>query len=390
LKYFKKAVWFALVLLLLVCGSSHAQLILGSKLVPKDSCIAFIFIGHSNMTGRCPQRDTVTDPHLWNYILDTLTAENRFQGWNLARARIYSDRTYGADTVDGPGMPFLKQMNQLYPSYYFCIFENGDGHVFATNYLNNQLVNNRAMYSEIMDPIKAVAKGKVHFGGIVIMLGVSEAVDSSLGIATFSTTIKNLVQLIRYDVGVYDLPVFVGQYEAGATGKYSTTRPAVQQVIAQIDSIPYKLSNAVVIPTDGVEMFDDHHYNYNGYVTFTQRIIDSLMAHNWAEPYWMASEKRPDRRPSSGISLNITPNPFNPSVSILFSVPFSSKVSLAVYDIQGCLVKRLLSGIRQKGEYKITWEGRDAAGKNASPGTYIIRLVGGESRSLEKKILLVR
>jgi 5'-nucleotidase len=69
-----------------------------------------------------------------------------------------------------------------------------------------------------------------------------------------------------------------------------------------------------------------------------------------------------------------SPNPFNPSTTIAFSLDRSGPVRLDVFDLQGRLVRSLVDGAREAGEYRVTWDGRSDAGAPAASGTYVYRL----------------
>jgi len=63
------------------------------------------------------------------------------------------------------------------------------------------------------------------------------------------------------------------------------------------------------------------------------------------------------------------PNPFNPSTTFKFVLPEKTNVELAVYDLQGRLITRLLNDTRPPGVHEIRW---DALG--FASGTYLVRL----------------
>ena len=69
------------------------------------------------------------------------------------------------------------------------------------------------------------------------------------------------------------------------------------------------------------------------------------------------------------------PNPFNPVTTITYSVAEAGPVTLSVYNLQGQLVKTLVEGIVQPGEYTTVWDGRDVARRHAASGVYLCRLV---------------
>jgi hypothetical protein len=84
------------------------------------------------------------------------------------------------------------------------------------------------------------------------------------------------------------------------------------------------------------------------------------------------------------------PNPFNPKTTIRFALPAPSAVRLAVYDVQGRLVRELLAGrTLQAGQQAVVWDGRDGAGHALGSGVFFYRLeTAGEV--LHGKMLLLK
>ncbi len=73
------------------------------------------------------------------------------------------------------------------------------------------------------------------------------------------------------------------------------------------------------------------------------------------------------------------PNPFNPSTNINFSLPQSDRVHLAVYDIQGSLVRTLVDHEQySNGSYKVSWDGRNELGQKVASGIYFARVQAGK------------
>jgi hypothetical protein len=97
-----------------------------------------------------------------------------------------------------------------------------------------------------------------------------------------------------------------------------------------------------------------------------------------------AAQKAPVR---AGLKLAAHPNPFNPVSNITLSLPAESHVDLAVYGVNGRLVRTLAAGKFGPGNYFFTWDGKDAAGRNVCPGMYIYRLTAGSRVLMEKTIL---
>ncbi len=82
------------------------------------------------------------------------------------------------------------------------------------------------------------------------------------------------------------------------------------------------------------------------------------------------------------------PNPFNPSTTIVYSVPSLSLVSLEIYDALGRLVKTLMNEAKEPGRYSVAWDGRNNVNEKAVSGIYFCRMKAGNYTGLKKMILL--
>jgi photosystem II stability/assembly factor-like uncharacterized protein len=77
------------------------------------------------------------------------------------------------------------------------------------------------------------------------------------------------------------------------------------------------------------------------------------------------------------------PNPFNPSTVIKFSIPKSSAVKLAVYDMLGREVEQLVNEQLTAGNYEVSWN----AGKFSS-GIYLYKLTSNDFQMVKKMSLI--
>lgn len=91
---------------------------------------------------------------------------------------------------------------------------------------------------------------------------------------------------------------------------------------------------------------------------------------------------------SFGLAQN-SPNPFSSSATrIRYAVPQASSVKLHVFDVQGRLVRTLVSGPVEAGAHTVTWNGRNDQEREVSAGVYFYRLEAGEKSATRKMILL--
>lgn len=82
------------------------------------------------------------------------------------------------------------------------------------------------------------------------------------------------------------------------------------------------------------------------------------------------------------------PNPFNPETTIRFELPQASDVNLIIYNLQGQLVRKLVSETREAGFHEIVWDARDDVGRSMPSGVYLYRIQAGAFMEVRKLMLL--
>ncbi len=96
-------------------------------------------------------------------------------------------------------------------------------------------------------------------------------------------------------------------------------------------------------------------------------------------------QRGPSTQPTALVLGKNFPNPFNSSTIITFSIPASlanSDGDLALYDIQGRLVKHIFSRRLPAGNFAARWDGTSDNGVAVSTGVYFYRLVVGNQRQV--------
>ena len=71
---------------------------------------------------------------------------------------------------------------------------------------------------------------------------------------------------------------------------------------------------------------------------------------------------------------NAYPNPFNPKVSIDFSIPERTDVNIQVFDLLGRNVFTHQQDFTNPGKYRFQWNARDNSGNNVASGIYIVAI----------------
>jgi hypothetical protein len=83
-----------------------------------------------------------------------------------------------------------------------------------------------------------------------------------------------------------------------------------------------------------------------------------------------------------------SPNPFNPTTAIRFSLAAEAEVRLAIYDVTGRSVRTLVSGKRPAGPSEVVWDGRDDRGVSVASGLYFCHLITPERTAVRKMVML--
>jgi photosystem II stability/assembly factor-like uncharacterized protein len=82
------------------------------------------------------------------------------------------------------------------------------------------------------------------------------------------------------------------------------------------------------------------------------------------------------------------PNPFNPTTNIVFNIPQTEKITLTVCSMLGQKIATLVEGELPAGAHKVSWNGRDALGRQLPSGVYLFKLSGSQFSQAKKMVLL--
>ncbi len=86
------------------------------------------------------------------------------------------------------------------------------------------------------------------------------------------------------------------------------------------------------------------------------------------------------------------PNPFNPSTTISYALPERSSVQIAIYDMQGRMVRSFAFGAQSAGIQRIVWNGANDQGGTLASGVYIYRVKASSlerSKSFDKSAKMI-
>ena len=236
-----------------------------------------------------------------------------------------------------------------------------------------------------------VENGEVGLGGVVLGVASEGRGDGTLGQATFEIE-----------------PGFQGETEIivsyvsfkpveGEQLRYVTRSVAVISEQSEVASLPGDFDGDGEVRFDDFFLFADgfgttdakYDLNSSGLVDFDDFFIfaDNFGKKERAKLIAIAEELigLPER---TALDYNY-PNPFNASTIIQYTVSERAEGLIGVYDLTGQLVKRLLTGMMQVGDYSLTWDGTDQSGSKVGSGVYIVRLSVGRIND-SRKVMLVK
>lgn len=106
------------------------------------------------------------------------------------------------------------------------------------------------------------------------------------------------------------------------------------------------------------------------------------------EPISVAVESFvPRTGPDPGWSV---PNPTTGGATIEFESPMEESARLEIFDVTGRLLKTVDSMGPPTGRRRVSWDGRDEAGRRVTPGVYLYRVVTSRSVSGSRRLTIVR
>jgi hypothetical protein len=84
----------------------------------------------------------------------------------------------------------------------------------------------------------------------------------------------------------------------------------------------------------------------------------------------------------------VYPNPLNPMTTIQFQMPFETRISICVYDVNGRKINTLIDGLISPGAHHVVWNGVNDRMERVASGLYFIRMKAEGFDSTQKVTVL--
>ena len=91
---------------------------------------------------------------------------------------------------------------------------------------------------------------------------------------------------------------------------------------------------------------------------------------------------------AAALAVSAHPNPFNPAVTLRYTLAAPGRVTMKVYDARGALVRTLLDEGVKAPSGSVTWNGADDRGATAASGPYFVQTRAGGQVDVRKVTLV--
>ncbi|MGB2868912.1 MAG: T9SS type A sorting domain-containing protein [Bacteroidota bacterium] len=119
-------------------------------------------------------------------------------------------------------------------------------------------------------------------------------------------------------------------------------------------------------------------------------IVNAMIANARAESLGVVLQNlefSTQTEPASFVFGRNFPNPFNPTTHLSYKLHKPAQVRLAVYDVAGREISRLVDRFQNAEDFSVLWEGTDDAGRPVPSGVYFALLKVDNSVATQKMIL---
>jgi flagellar hook assembly protein FlgD len=91
---------------------------------------------------------------------------------------------------------------------------------------------------------------------------------------------------------------------------------------------------------------------------------------------------------STRFAVTAHPNPFNPRVSVDWTLPRPGRLTVKVFDVRGALVRTLHDAVATATAGRLAWDGKDEDERGVPSGLYFVETRADGSVDVRKVTLL--
>lgn len=177
--------------------------------------------------------------------------------------------------VDKIGFPFVfaKMYHSLNPGVYVLLVPCGEG---TTGFNNNKWNKGDPNYEDaVLRANRALTATKGEFGGILWHQGEQDARDG-VSEVSYAASLDTMVTNMRLDIlRATDAPFILGELSTDWVAANAPVRSPVQSAI---QDTPNRLSNAALVSSSGLVVYDGIHFDADSQRTFGSRYFTSYQS----------------------------------------------------------------------------------------------------------------
>ena len=253
---------------------SGAGIMINGTFVPKEKAIVFIHFGHSNMRGLA-----MNPASEHSYFYDTQPGLWSYQGGTTFVLAKEPTAPEGNIMAAGPGTALLKTAAAAASSsggYQFISIGKGVSSDTTADYQKTIGGAPGANYDSFITKKAMMLKGKVTFGAVFIMLGITERHLPTAQQSGYPMRVQQIVSDIRADLGEPNLPILYCDYEQNALGPLAPNGSVGLVIMPMTRTLPGLIKYLQLVPTDMIpraDYEDDHHFNMTGHEIWATQAI---------------------------------------------------------------------------------------------------------------------
>jgi enterochelin esterase-like enzyme len=161
-----------------------------------------------------------------------------------------------------------------------------------------------------------------------------------------------------------------------------------------LDIGTYDIPVLITLVDDFIQILHDRGYPYQYRIYHEGHSWGNWRAHvdNALEMFFpgnsLSIDQPLERLPHFSLSPNY-PNPFNSSTTIHFELYRPAEIKIAIYDIQGQLIRMLRQGWEKSGNHFLSWDGRNDQLQPVSSGIYLL-VLHAENQQISRKMIFLQ
>ncbi|MBN2009635.1 T9SS type A sorting domain-containing protein [candidate division KSB1 bacterium] len=127
----------------------------------------------------------------------------------------------------------------------------------------------------------------------------------------------------------------------------------------------------VEVPGDGTKAMEVRLHPYS---RFTGKIYMDDLEVKVIDNFVKIGDDANSGLPKTYALDNNYPNPFNPTTTIAYALPYTGEVQLEIFNVLGQYVRTLVNSVQQAGYHNVVWDAKDDFGNTVVSGMYFYRL----------------